>query len=184
MMAWQDDIRSRFPAWGSAEQGKDWPEVKAALRIGQAVGGKVIAHAPFGVWIDIDIGFPALLLVVNMRGAKLHRITFEDYPAIGSEIDGRIDALGNRGEIGLTQERPEDDPWHDPTEFAVGNEFLGPVVRVMDYGCFVQLKPGVLALLRPQQTSSRLVLGDEVRVQVESVDPTHRKVEVFQVPVS
>jgi ribosomal protein S1 len=81
----------------------------------------------------------------------------------------------------VTQERPEDDPWRDPWEFAVGKEFLSPVVRVMSYGYFVELKPGVWALLRPERVAGRLAAGDEVRVRVESVDAADRKVEVSQV---
>lgn len=176
-MAWQDDIRACFPNWGTVNAGACWPEV----RVGQAVRGTVIARAPFGVWLDIGVGFPALLLVPYMRGAKLRRITFEDYPPVGTQAEGRINSLGDRGEIGLTQERPEDDPWRDPSEFAVGKEFLSPVVRVMGYGYFVELKPGVWALLRPERAAGRLAEGEELRVRVESVHPADRKVEVSQV---
>ena len=35
------------------------------MKIRQAVRGKVIARAEFGVWVDIGVGYPALLLVVN-----------------------------------------------------------------------------------------------------------------------
>ncbi len=68
----------------------------------------MIARAPFGVWLDINADYPALLLVPEMRGAKERRITFEDYPAIGEVVEARIIALGEialgqRAEIGLTQ---------------------------------------------------------------------------------
>ena len=180
-MAWQDDIRACFPDWGTASASARGREARAGLRVAQTVRGTVIARAPFGVWLDVGVGFPALLLVPHMRGAKLRRITFEDYPALGTEVEGRINALGDRGEIGVTQERSEDDPWRDPPEFAVGKVFLTPVVRVMGYGYFVELKSGVWALLRPERTAGRLAEGDEVRVRVESVNPADRKVEVSQV---
>lgn len=180
-MAWQDDIRERFPNWGTAHAAAGWPEVRFALRTDQEVRGTVIARAPFGVWIDIGVGFPALLLVPYMRGANVRRITFDEYPTMGEPVKARIRALGDRGEIGLTQERPEDDPWRDPAEFAVGTEFVRPVVLVVNYGCFVELKPGMRALLRPERAAGPLAVGDEVRVRVQSVDPEARKVEVAQV---
>jgi hypothetical protein len=108
-MDWRDDIRSRFPDWGTEEALPRWPEVRARLEVGQPVSGVVIARAPFGVWLDIDAGFPALLLVPYMEGAGERRITFEDYPAMGAPIRGRIRALGDRGEIGVTQQDPDDD---------------------------------------------------------------------------
>jgi small subunit ribosomal protein S1 len=177
-MSWPDDIRAHFPDWETPGALARWPEVRTRLRVGQAVRGTVIARAPFGVWLDIGVGFPALLLVPEMREAKLRRIPFEDYPPTGAQIEACINALGDRGELGLTQQRPEDDPWRDPSEFAPGREFVGPVVRVMEYGCFVEIKPGVLALLRPGQTTGWPALGDEVQVRVEGVDLAARKIEV------
>jgi predicted RNA-binding protein with RPS1 domain len=73
------------------------------LSAGQTVRGQVIARAPFGVWIDIDVGHPALLLVPEMRGARERRITFEQYPLIGTIVEARVICLGDRGQISLTQ---------------------------------------------------------------------------------
>lgn len=102
-MGWGEDIRARFPDWGTDAALARWSHVRERLRVGQFVCGSVIARAPFGVWLDIDAGHPALLLVPEMRGAREHRITFEIYPAIGEVVEARIVALGERGEIGLTQ---------------------------------------------------------------------------------
>jgi ribosomal protein S1 len=180
-MTWPEEIREHFPNWGTAQAAVGWPEVRSTLHIDQEVRGTVIARAPFGVWLDIGVRFPALLLVPNMSGAKTRRITFDEYPAIGESIEARVQALGDRGEIGLTQERPEDDPWRDTSEFALGTEFVRPVISVMNYGRFVELKPGVRALLRPERSQGPLAVGDVVRVRVESVDPERETVEVAQV---
>jgi predicted RNA-binding protein with RPS1 domain len=102
-MAWVDDIRARFPDWRTAAALARWPDVRARLSIGQAVHGEVIARTPFGVWVDIEVGQPALLLVPEMSGAREQRITFEQYPALGAVIDAHVIALGDRGEIGLSQ---------------------------------------------------------------------------------
>ena len=102
-MGWAEDIRARYPDWGTEVALTRWGEVRERLRIGQNVCGAVIARAPFGVWLDIDVNHPALLLVPEMRGAKEHRITFDDYPAIGEVVEARIVALGDRAEIGLSQ---------------------------------------------------------------------------------
>jgi hypothetical protein len=108
LMGWGEDISSRYPDWGTDAALARWPQVRGRLRIGQHVRGTVIARAPFGVWLDIDAGHPALLLVPEMRGAKERRIRFEDYPAIGEVVEARIAALGERAEIGLTQQPQAD----------------------------------------------------------------------------
>jgi ribosomal protein S1 len=180
-MTWPDEIRACFPDWGTAGAAARWPAVRDGLQVGQTVRGTVIARAPFGVWLDIGVSFPALLLVPHMRGAKLRRITFEEYPPLGADVEGRLYVLGERGEIGVTQERPEEDPWRDPSQFAIGKEFVSAVVRVMSYGCFVELMPGVWGLLLPQRSVGRLAEGDRIRVRVDSVNPEERKIEVSQV---
>jgi hypothetical protein len=102
-MDWGDDIRLRFPDWGTEAALARWPQSLAALQVGRSVSGVVIARAPFGVWLDIGAGHPALLLAPQMRGAKERRITFEEYPQKGTLIDAKVVSLGERGEISLPQ---------------------------------------------------------------------------------
>ena len=105
--SWETDIRTRFPDWQTDSGLRRWPDVKDQLWIGQSITGEVIARAPFGVWLDIGVSFPALLLVPNMKEAKVRRIGFDDYPAKETLVDGRINALGDAGEIGVTQHNPD-----------------------------------------------------------------------------
>ena len=105
-MAWGEDIRTRFPDWGTNAARTRWSDVRARLRVGQAVRGEVIARAPFGVWLDIDAGHPALLLVPEMAGARERPIQFEEYPPMGAVVEGLIVSLGDRAEISLTQHSP------------------------------------------------------------------------------
>jgi len=102
-MAWDDDIRTHFPDWGTEAALARWPASRARLAVGQAVRGEVIARAPFGVWVDIGAGHPALLLVTEMVGARERRIAFEEYPLLGGVAEARIVSLGDRGEISLAQ---------------------------------------------------------------------------------
>ena len=104
---WDAQLRAVFPDWQSDIVTERWPTIRETLKIGQTVTGKVVSRAPFGVWLDIHVNQPALLLVVNMDGANDRRITFDDYPAFGSELTTRINALGDNGQIGLTQQKPD-----------------------------------------------------------------------------
>lgn len=100
---WAADIHNVFPDWETDSAAQRWPEIRQSITVGQAVNGRVISRAPFGVWLDIGVNQPALLLVVNMEWANTKRITFEDFPEIGTVLTALKNALGDRGEIGLTQ---------------------------------------------------------------------------------
>ena len=101
-MDWRDDLLNRFPDWGTAEALPRWPEVRSRLEVGQCVSGVVIARAPFGVWLDIDVDWPALLLVPEMKDARKRRIQFEDYPALGATVEGWVVHM-SEGKITITQ---------------------------------------------------------------------------------
>lgn len=101
--AWRDDLRARFSDWETEAALARWPEVRASLTPGQSLSGEVVAHAHFGIWLDAGLGFPVLLLITRMTGIPKSPDYRESYPAIGSTVEGRLVALGSRGEIGITQ---------------------------------------------------------------------------------
>ena len=102
-MGWSEDLRASYPEWGTEAAYARWPEIRDRLRVGQPDRGPVIARVPFGVWIDIDAGHPALLLVPELRGAQARPITFDDYRAVGEVVEARIAWLEECGGIRLTQ---------------------------------------------------------------------------------
>ncbi len=102
-MTWQEELRLRFPDWGDEAARQRWRSSPPKLAVGQAVEGVVVARAPFGVWLDIGVGHPALLLVTKMGGVRTVRLGFADYPPIDDRLVGRIYVLGPDAEIGITQ---------------------------------------------------------------------------------
>ncbi|QEL15884.1 hypothetical protein [Limnoglobus roseus] len=105
-MAWDGDIRVHFPDWGTDAGQTRWPEVRSRLAVGQAVRGEVVCRAPFGVWLDIGSGWPTLLRVPEMAGARERPIRFEEYPPLGTVVEACVLWLGERAEIILCQ-RPQ-----------------------------------------------------------------------------
>lgn len=111
-MDWRDDLYSRFPEWGTEAAAQRLREVQAQLVVGQPIAGVVVARAPFGVFLDVGVSLPALLLVPEMEGAQQRRIVFDDYPAIGSIVEGRVVGFSESWcEIGVSQRYPEGVPW-------------------------------------------------------------------------
>ncbi|MCE9547001.1 MAG: hypothetical protein K8T25_16120 [Planctomycetia bacterium] len=103
MDEWRKQICNIFPDWGTAAALERWRINKPRLFINQQVRGKIIARAPFGVWLDIGVGHPALLLVTRMAYPTGQAIKPENLPPIGVEMNCHIAEIGDQCEIGLSQ---------------------------------------------------------------------------------
>jgi len=94
-----------------------------------------------------------------------------------------IDRENKRISLGLKQLQP--DPWSTVQQrFPMGSRVTGKVVRLTDFGAFVELEPGVDGLLHVSQMSHRPVnrpedlvsVGDELTLLVIRVDPNERRI--------
>ena len=94
-----------------------------------------------------------------------------------------VDKENKRISLGLKQ--LQRDPWEDVTrKFPVGSNVKGKVVRLTEFGAFVELEPGIDGLLHISQMSSRPVaapqdvvqLGDELTVKVIRIEPNERRI--------
>ncbi len=89
---------------------------------------------------------------------------------------------GREFSASIRQVHPERDPWIDPSRFRVGSIHEGRVTLLIDYGCFIELCPGVRGLLKKENEPHPLNVGDRVNVQVVMMDERLRKVEVVLRP--
>lgn len=103
----QTQLRTRFGEWQSHAYDTQWKDVKGTLLMGTNVVGKVIATARFGVFVDLGMAFPALILLPNLRDARLYKPYSEDeFPPMGSSIDGTVVGFSDcEREIMLFQEK-------------------------------------------------------------------------------
>jgi hypothetical protein len=85
---WGTKLRQRFGN-GSPDDSA-WDQVKKRLPVGSQTTGEVVACAPFGVWLDIGVGFPALLEVPEIASATQRRLRIDDYPAEGEIVVARV----------------------------------------------------------------------------------------------
>lgn len=104
-MSVDDDLDRLFLGHRSPERAAEWEAAKGRLPPGSAVRGVVVARYPFGVFVDVGVGFPGLILVVRLRGADVRPYTrVEAYPEVGATVEARVCvwADGHR-QVGLTQ---------------------------------------------------------------------------------
>lgn len=90
---WRVLLAKRFPQGDPAEQEMKWKAVKTKLAIGQSVTGTVVARAHFGVWLDLGVEFPALLLIVNIRDLTPEKYRNDQWCPLGDSVVATVGGL-------------------------------------------------------------------------------------------
>jgi small subunit ribosomal protein S1 len=139
----------------------------------------------FGAFIELEPGVDGLLHISDMSWTRNVGHPSEILKK-GQELDTQIlniDRENKRISLGLKQIQP--DPWSTVAQrFPMGSRVTGKVVRLTDFGAFVELEPGVDGLLHISQMSNRPIgtpnevvnVGDELTLLVIRVDPNERRI--------
>ncbi len=133
-----------------AEKAKLQEELFARIQPGDVVEGTVKNVTDFGAFIDLG-GADGLLHISEMSWGRV------DNPKkvfkVGEPIRVLIKDI-NGDKIALSLKFEDENPWLDAADkYAVGNIVEGRVARMTDFGAFVELEPGVDALLHVSQIS-------------------------------
>ncbi|MBQ9065772.1 MAG: 30S ribosomal protein S1 [Blautia sp.] len=166
-----------------AEKAEKQKALMERINIGDTVVGKVKNVTDFGAFIDLD-GADGLLHISEMSWGRVEnpRKVFN----VGDEVKVLIKDI-NGEKIALSKKFPEENPWLDAAEkFAVGNIVTGRVARMTDFGAFVELAPGVDALLHVSQISREhvakpsdvLSIGQEIEAKVVDFNGSDRKISL------
>src|SRR6185437_2779528 len=156
------------------------------LQEGAVVRGTVKNLTDYGAFVDLG-GIDGLLHITDMAWRRVKHPS--EVVKVGDEIDVRIlkfDKERNRVSLGLKQ--LGDDPWVNISRrYPVGSRIFGKVSNVTDYGCFVEIEPGVEGLVHVSEMDwtnknvnpSKVVqVGDETEVTVLDVDEERRRISL------
>jgi small subunit ribosomal protein S1 len=162
-----------------------WATIDERYRVGSRVTGKVRNLTDFGAFIELEPGVDGLLHISDMSWTRNVGHPSEVLKK-GQELESQIlniDKENKRISLGIKQIQP--DPWTTVAQrYPMGSRVTGKVVRLTDFGAFVELEPGVDGLLhisqmshRPVGTPSEMVnVGDELSLLVIRVDPNERRI--------
>ena len=166
-----------------AEKQKRQEEVLSKISVGQTVEGTVKNVTDFGVFIDIG-GVDGLLHISEMSWGRIENPKKVFKP--GDHVKAFIkDIQGDK--IALSLKFEDTNPW--PTaeqKYAVGNVVKGKVARMTDFGAFVELEPGIDALLHVSQIalehvdkpSDVLKVGQEIEAKVVDFNLESKKISL------
>ena len=153
------------------------------IHVGDKVEGTVKNVTDFGAFIDLG-GADGLLHISEMSWGRIEnpKKVFK----VGDKVTALIKDI-NGEKIALSMKFPETNPWADAAEkYAVGNVVTGKVARMTDFGAFVELEPGVDALLHVSQISREhvakpadvLSIGQEITAKIVDFNEADKKISL------
>jgi small subunit ribosomal protein S1 len=162
-----------------------WDTIDDRYKPGLRVQGKVRNLTDFGAFVELEPGVDGLLHISDMSWTRNIGHPSELLKK-GQPVETQIlnvDRDNKRISLGLKQIQP--DPWETVSQrYPMGSRVTGKVVRLTDFGAFVELEPGVDGLLHISQMSNRPIaspadlvnVGDELTLLVIRVDPNERRI--------
>ena len=177
-------ILSRRDLLESEEEEKR-DEALAKLEEGSTVTGTVVRLTNFGAFVDLG-GIDGLVHISEI--AHEHIEHPEDRLSVGDEIEVKVLSVDeDRERVSLSIKELLSGPWDTvDEEYPADSVTTGVVKRIVDFGAFIELKPGVEGLVHISEMAHRHVEtpheivseNEEVEVKVLSVDQTEQRVSL------
>lgn len=171
------------------EQAAHRATLRQSLTEGAMVDGVVTRVMPFGAFVDLGAGVEGLVHVSELgwgRGIKAEEVVAAGQAVKVSVL--KLDWDNNR--ISLSLRHAQQDPWDRllaEGALVEGRRCQGTVTKLMPFGAFVELEPGIEGLVhvsrlgagrRVGHPSEVLKEGDQVEVSVLHVDPEKRRISL------
>ncbi|HPA01286.1 MAG TPA: 30S ribosomal protein S1 [Chiayiivirga sp.] len=169
-----------------SEHSEERDQLLERLQEGAIVDGVVKNLTDYGAFVDLG-GIDGLLHITDMAWKRVRHPS--EVVEVGQELKVRVlkfDRERNRVSLGLKQ--LGEDPWDNiARRYPSGARLFGKVSNVTDYGCFVEIEPGVEGLVHVSEMDwtnknvnpSKVVqVGDETEVVVLDVDEERRRISL------
>ena len=160
-------------------------DIIAKLEKGQVLEGTVKNITSYGVFVDLG-GVDGLIHITDLSWGRIKHPSEVVKP--NQEVDVKVLSLDperERIQLGYKQLQPH--PWDNAIEkYPEGAIVDGKVVRITDFGAFVELEPGLDGLVHISQCATTRVakvedavkVGEEVKVKVLGVDPEKKRISL------
>jgi small subunit ribosomal protein S1 len=166
------------------------------IQVGALVSGTVVSVRDIGAFVDLG-GVEGLIPRSQLsydREVKTSDLLTAGNTVTVQVLDIKHDVVDKKGnpqtKITLSLKALSTDPWDQvATLVPVGKVIEGTVARVLDFGAFVRLAPGIDGLLHISELSGKVATaaaalkpGQTLRIVVRSVDPVAKKISLSPAP--
>lgn len=158
---------------------KFWSEVE----IGKVYTGTVKSLTKFGAFVDIG-GVDGLIHISELSWAKIKHPS--EVVSEGDVVETYvIDIDREKGKVSLGYKKTEDNPWNKvAAEISVGSVIDCKIVRIVPFGAFAEIYPGVDGLIHISQVANKrigkvedeLTIGQHVQAKVVELDMENKKI--------
>jgi len=159
------------------------------IKEGETVSGTVRSLTDYGAFVDLG-GVDALLHVSDIAWGRVNKPA--DVLSVGQAVEVKVLKVGSEGEkkrisVGLKQLQSQ--PWDAvPEKFKAGDRVRGTVTRLMEFGAFVELEPGIEGLIhisemswskgKVRKASDVVKPGETVEVVILQVSAGERRISL------
>ena len=164
-----------------AAQEKIWSEIE----VGKKYHGVVKSLTSYGAFVDIG-GVDGMVHVSELSWNRIK--TPADVVKVGDEIDVYVISFDpEKHKISLGYKTAEMNPWNQfMTNYAVGDVVDAKIVKLMTFGAFAEILPGVDGLIHISQIADRrigkpedvLSEGQDVKVKITDVDAENKRISL------
>jgi len=160
-------------------------QILTRLQPGQIVEGKVSNIVDFGAFVDLE-GIDGLIHISEISWSHVNHPS--EVLKIGETVQVKVlDIDRDRQRISLGLKQTQEDPWQTVlNSYGPGSSLSGKVTKVVAFGAFVEIVPGVEGLVHISELAEHHVEtpgevvqpGEEVRVKILEIDEERRRISL------
>lgn len=167
-----------------------------AIKVGETVNGTITGVKPFGIFVAVEVPVKEGLGIIEglVHISEISWDKIDDLNALfkkGQKVETKVLAVDQEsGKLTLSVKQLQGDPWEKlAQECSPGSTITGKVSRVVQFGVFVTIAPGVDGLIHESKLAGQTYFeGEEISVVVDSVDVEQHRVSlsptISQLPVT
>ena len=160
-------------------------EILGRLRPGMVVEGKISNIVDFGAFVDLE-GIDGLIHISELSWSHVNHPS--EVLSVGETVRVKVlDIDRERQRISLGLKQTQEDPWRRVLdEYKPGDALEGKVTKVVAFGAFVEIVPGVEGLVHISELAEHHVEnpsevvspGDQVWVRILEIDESRRRISL------
>ncbi len=162
-----------------------WTLIEEKYPVGSVIRGRIRNITDFGIFIGIEEGIDGLVHISDISWTQRIKHPSQLYKK-GDEVEAvvlNIDPENERFSLGIKQ--LSEDPWTlIPEKYTPGTKVKGTVIKVTEFGAFVEIEPGIEGLIHISELSQERVEdprsvvkeSDSIDVMVLDVDAEERRI--------
>jgi small subunit ribosomal protein S1 len=169
------------------EEREQEADVRKTIIPGADVPGRIVSVRPYGAFVDLGGGIQGLLHVSEMGWSRVSDPS--TVVQAGDTVTVRVLGVDNeKGKISLGMRQLQTDPWDAVgPSYASGQRLTGTVTRVVEFGAFIELQPGIEALAhlstfpptgKRDAWKDAVSVGATVAVEILTVDLDKKRIGV------